>query len=72
MGFSPYVLALAEWSPGLTSVFCYECRSFTLCADDSASKTFRCGRIDCNADLLKQPVHLRSFQSNEENDADST
>lgn len=65
-GFSPYVLALAEWSPGLTTVFCYTCKSFTAVQDDTRLRTFRCGRISCGADLLNQSGHLTAFQSEEE------
>ena len=71
IGFSPYIQALRVWTSGRTTVFCFVCSSFTLTADDATCKTFRCGRLSCYADLLKQPAYLSTFQSEEENDTDS-
>lgn len=72
IGFSPYIQALQGWISGLTVVWCWECSSLTAVSDDRPSRTFRCGRISCNSDLLKQAGHLSTFQSKDENDTDST
>jgi len=64
-GFSPYVQALAVWDPGVTVVWCYQCRRFAVVVDHAPTRTIRCRHLN-GCDLLQQAAHLSAFQSEEE------
>lgn len=71
IGFSPYIQALEDWESGLTVVWCYACSALSAVMDDRPSRTFRCGRLSCNSDLLKQPGHLSTLQPEKHDDTES-
>ena len=66
IGFSPYVQACHAWDAGLTIVWCESCSAFTSVMDVPRERTFRCGRLSCGANLLKQTRHLSAFQTEKE------
>lgn len=71
IGFSAYVQAHAcGWTSGITTVWCYECRAFSVVMDDTPTRTFRCSRLSMH-DLLLQSEHLDSLKPDEDEEAES-